>query len=104
MPSRARPISNLPELPEDPTDKATLQVEACADHGRRVALGMTVPGRDTVACASIAAAVVIGVGGPLATIYEAHAASFAPGWAACIACAQVVGATLFGLHARHRRG
>ena len=104
MPSRARPISNLPELPEDPTDKATLQVEACADHGRRVALGMTVPGRDTVACASIAAAVVIGVGGPLATIYEAQASGFPSGWAAGIACAQVVGSAVMSLLARRRTG
>jgi hypothetical protein len=104
MPSRALPLSNPPELPEDPTDKATLRIDARADHGRSVSLGMTVPGRDTVACATITASTVIGIGGPAATIYEAHAAGFAPSWAACIACVQVVGAVVLGLRARHRQG
>jgi hypothetical protein len=102
MPSRARPLSNPPELPEDPTDKATLKIEAHADRGRSVSVGMTVPGRDTVACATIAASITIGIVGPMATIYVAHATGFASSWAACIACVQVVGAVVLGLRALRR--
>ncbi len=104
MPSRARPLINPPELPEDPTDKAVLRIEAHADRARSINLGVAVPGRDTVACASIAASTVIAIGGPMGTIYEAHAAGFPPGWATCIACAQLLGAVVLGLRTRRRTG
>jgi hypothetical protein len=100
MPSPARPLDNLPELPEDPTDKATLRVEASADRGRHLAFGMVVPGRDTVACARLGAAVVIGVGGPIATIYEAHSSGFPASWTAGIACAQVICSVILGVTSR----
>jgi hypothetical protein len=103
VPSRATSLSSPPELPEDPTDKAILHIEACADRGRRVVLGMTVPGTDTVACACIAAAVVMGVGGPIATIYEAQASGFPSSWAAGIAFAQIAAAAIVSLRARWRR-
>jgi hypothetical protein len=101
MPSRARRLGNLPELPEDPTDKATLRIEARADHGRSIDVGMTVPGRDTVACVTVAAATALGIGGPIGTIYEAHIAGFPPIWTGRIACTQILGSVVLGLRA-HR--
>lgn len=100
MPSRTRPLRDLPVLPEDPTDKAFLRIETISEDGRSLKLGMAVPGADTVACATIAGAIVIGVGGPAATIYATHAADFPPGWAACIACVQMLGSVVLGLRAR----
>lgn len=88
MPSRVTPSSDPSQLPEEaPTGKATLQIEARADRGRRVSFRATVPGRDTAACAKIAAGAVIGAGGPPLTI---QAAGLTPVWTACVAFAQVV--------------
>jgi len=50
---------------------------------------VSVPGRHTVACARIAAGVVLSVGGPLADFYVAHLTGYPAGPAASVAIAQV---------------
>lgn len=100
MPIRTRQARDLPDLPEELTERATLRIEASIDRARSVSIGMVVPARDTVACALIAGAVAIGAFGPWLTL---NAASLPAGWLVCVICAQEMAAVVLGWIASHHR-
>jgi len=94
MPSRVESTSGSPELPEDPTGKATLKISATGDHKRQINLGMAVSGRDSVACIRVAVAGLMGTAGPALTLYFGHVSAYPAEWVAAIAGGQLVVAVL----------
>jgi|HubBroStandDraft_2_1064218.scaffolds.fasta_scaffold32195_1 hypothetical protein len=90
--------SDLRALPpdmndEEPTGKADLRITMVRSEDR-LSVGLRVSQDDgsgiVAASVGIVGAAVVGVGGPTATLWAAHAAGFAPGWACCMAAAQLL--------------
>jgi hypothetical protein len=82
-----------PDVAEEPTPSADLQIKVVRDE-KGLAVGLRVSQKDgsSVVGASmgIGAAVIVGIGGPAATIWTAHMTSFGPGWTCVLVAAQLV--------------
>lgn len=81
-----------PDIAEEPTPSADLQIEVVHSE-RGLAVGLRVSQREgsglVGACIGIGIAAVIGIGGPAATIWTAHMTSFGSAWACVLVGAQL---------------
>lgn len=97
----------LPDIAEEPTPSADLQIEVVhSEKGLGVKFRVSQREGSGLVGASlgIGAAAMVGVGGPATTIWAAHMTSFGPGWTCALVAAQLALARAIArMSSRHLR-